>query len=158
MHLKYTGRALGLFVMVLLSATLVTAIGYTINDIYGQGLLSSSNQPIINDPNLKAEVITKGLQNPTSMAFLGPNDILVLEKDQGTVQRKIKFHSNELAFTKRLSKGSNNYQKRNTIENNALTRLNNQGNFFKMERFCNMLLSTTIRKVDRKTIGQFLLN
>jgi len=87
MHLKYTGRALGLFVMILLSATLVTAIGYTINDIYGQGLLSSSNQPIINDPNLKAEVITKGLQNPTSMAFLGPNDILVLEKDQGTVQR-----------------------------------------------------------------------
>jgi glucose/arabinose dehydrogenase len=32
-------------------------------------------------------IVFRGLQNPTSMAFLGPNDILVLEKDQGTVQR-----------------------------------------------------------------------
>ena len=28
--------------------------------------------PTINDPNLKAEVIFKGLKIPTSMAFLGP--------------------------------------------------------------------------------------
>lgn len=42
---------------------------------------------ITKDPNLKAEVVFQGLHNPTSMAFLGPNDILVLEKDQGTVQR-----------------------------------------------------------------------
>jgi len=38
------------------------------------------------DPNLKSEVVYEGLQSPTSMAFLGPNDFLVLEKD-GTVQR-----------------------------------------------------------------------
>jgi DNA polymerase, archaea type len=37
----------------------------------------------------------------------------------------------ELAFTKRLSKDSNNYQKRNTIESNALAKLNNQGKFLK---------------------------
>jgi aldose sugar dehydrogenase len=43
--------------------------------------------PSLNDPNLKAEVIFKGLEKPTSMAFLGPNDILVLEKDKGTVDR-----------------------------------------------------------------------
>jgi aldose sugar dehydrogenase len=42
--------------------------------------------PTINDPNLKAEVIFKGLI-PTSMAFLGPNDILVLEKNSGNVLR-----------------------------------------------------------------------
>jgi glucose/arabinose dehydrogenase len=42
---------------------------------------------ITKDPNLKAEVVFQGLHNPTSMAFLGRNDILVLEKDQGTVQR-----------------------------------------------------------------------
>ena len=41
------------------------------------------------DPNLKADLVFQGLQNPTSMAFLGQNDILVLEKDQGTVQRII---------------------------------------------------------------------
>jgi DNA polymerase, archaea type len=33
----------------------------------------------------------------------------------------------ELVFTKRLSKDSNNYQSRNTIENNALMKLNNEG-------------------------------
>ncbi|HET6800445.1 MAG TPA: PQQ-dependent sugar dehydrogenase, partial [Nitrososphaeraceae archaeon] len=37
--------------------------------------------------NLKADVVFEGLESPTSIAFLGPNDILVLEKDKGTVQR-----------------------------------------------------------------------
>jgi aldose sugar dehydrogenase len=49
-----------------------------------------SNLPtIMNDPNLKTEVVTEGLELPTSMAFLGPDDILVLEKNKGTVQRSI---------------------------------------------------------------------
>src|SRR5918912_4251641 len=45
-------------------------------------------QPTIaKDPNLKVELVAQGLKLPTSMAFLGPNDILVLEKESGTVQR-----------------------------------------------------------------------
>jgi glucose/arabinose dehydrogenase len=45
-------------------------------------------QPTIaKDPNLKLELVAQGLKLPTSMAFLGPNDILVLEKESGTVQR-----------------------------------------------------------------------
>jgi aldose sugar dehydrogenase len=48
----------------------------------------SKNGPIINDPKLEAKIVFKGgLNFPTSMAFLGPNDILVLEKNNGTVQR-----------------------------------------------------------------------
>ena len=43
--------------------------------------------PIIKDSSLKAEVVFEGLTSPTSFAFVGPNDILVLEKDKGTVQR-----------------------------------------------------------------------
>jgi len=43
--------------------------------------------PTLNDPNLKVELIVKGLDVPTSMAFLGPNDILVLEKNTGSVVR-----------------------------------------------------------------------
>jgi DNA polymerase elongation subunit (family B) len=39
----------------------------------------------------------------------------------------------DLAFTKRLSKDSNKYQKRNTIESNALTKLNSQGKHLKAE-------------------------
>ncbi|MGA7898276.1 MAG: PQQ-dependent sugar dehydrogenase [Nitrososphaeraceae archaeon] len=43
--------------------------------------------PTIIDPNLKAEVVFKGLKIPTSMAFLAPNNILVLEKNSGNVLR-----------------------------------------------------------------------
>jgi glucose/arabinose dehydrogenase len=43
--------------------------------------------PTLNDPNLKVEAVVKGLDVPTSMAFLGPSDILVLEKNAGTVLR-----------------------------------------------------------------------
>jgi glucose/arabinose dehydrogenase len=48
----------------------------------------SSGQVLI-DPSLKVELIFRdGLKGPTtSMAFLGPNDILVLEKNTGKVQR-----------------------------------------------------------------------
>ena len=49
--------------------------------------LPSPKGPTILDPNLKAEVVFRGLKYPTSMAFLGPNDILVTEKDAGTVRR-----------------------------------------------------------------------
>jgi glucose/arabinose dehydrogenase len=44
--------------------------------------------PTLNDPNLKVErIIDTGLRMTTSMAFLGPNDILVLEKITGMVHR-----------------------------------------------------------------------
>jgi glucose/arabinose dehydrogenase len=43
--------------------------------------------PEINDPSLSVEIVYQGISFPTSMAFLGPDDILVLEKDQGTVVR-----------------------------------------------------------------------
>ena len=43
--------------------------------------------PTIKDSNLKVSTVATGLSNPTSMAFLGPNDILVLEKNTGLVKR-----------------------------------------------------------------------
>ena len=49
----------------------------------------ASDQPIITDSSLEVEQVAEGLQLPTTMAFLGPNDILVLEKDKGIVQRII---------------------------------------------------------------------
>jgi aldose sugar dehydrogenase len=83
-------RTITWFLVILISVNIVP-IGYTINSIYGQASFSG-NQPIINDPSLKTDLVFQGLQNPTSMAFLGPNDILVLEKDQGTVQRIVNGH------------------------------------------------------------------
>src|SRR5919202_4480721 len=44
--------------------------------------------PTLNDPTLKVEqIINTGLKRTTSMAFLGPNDILVLGKETGKVHR-----------------------------------------------------------------------
>jgi aldose sugar dehydrogenase len=41
------------------------------------------------DPNLKIELVARGLKAPTSMSFLGADDILVLQKDNGTVRRVV---------------------------------------------------------------------
>jgi aldose sugar dehydrogenase len=43
-------------------------------------------EPTVDDPNLKVEVISSGLKSPTTMAFLGDEDMLVLEIN-GTVRR-----------------------------------------------------------------------
>jgi glucose/arabinose dehydrogenase len=43
--------------------------------------------PVVNDPSLQVEPVVTGIKFPTSMTFLGPDDILVLEKNQGTVRR-----------------------------------------------------------------------
>ena len=45
--------------------------------------------PVFNQPGFTAEVVADGLSLPTTMAFLSQNDILVLEKDKGTVMRVI---------------------------------------------------------------------
>jgi glucose/arabinose dehydrogenase len=45
--------------------------------------------PVFNQAGFTAEVIAEGLTLPTTMAFLSQNDILVLEKDKGTVMRVI---------------------------------------------------------------------
>ncbi len=42
---------------------------------------------IVTDPKLKAEVVSSNLSFPTGISFIGQNDMLVLEKDKGTVQR-----------------------------------------------------------------------
>jgi glucose/arabinose dehydrogenase len=47
------------------------------------------NGPFIFNPNLRAQVVVQGLTFPVDMAFLGPNDILVVEKDTGLVKRVV---------------------------------------------------------------------
>jgi glucose/arabinose dehydrogenase len=49
--------------------------------------LVKSTGPFIADPNLKLQVVAQGLTLPTTMAFLGQNDFLVLEKDTGIIKR-----------------------------------------------------------------------
>ena len=46
-------------------------------------------QPTVVDPELGVRTAASGLVTPTSIAFLGPNDMLVLEKQTGRVQRVV---------------------------------------------------------------------
>ena len=43
----------------------------------------------VRDSSLKVEQLVSGLSKPTTMAFVGPNDILVLQKNDGRVRRVI---------------------------------------------------------------------
>src|ERR671932_817659 len=82
------------FVVMLLTVLLIlSSSSGSIKDLHyasaQKAKATEGEQPIINDPNLKAEVVVNGLELPTGMAFLAPNDMLVIEKDKGTVQRII---------------------------------------------------------------------
>ena len=63
----------------------------TINLSYGAYAKApvAPNGPTVKDKVLKVEKVTDGLEKPTSMAFLGPNDILVTEKETGKVMHVI---------------------------------------------------------------------
>jgi glucose/arabinose dehydrogenase len=86
-----------LFAILLLALTSSPAMGYLVsaqedNDEDGQDIPDvnvsiGGETPTLKDRNLETEVVAEGLEFPTSMAFLDPNDILVLEKEKGTVQR-----------------------------------------------------------------------
>jgi len=71
-----------LFASIILVITLpsVSISNYTLG-------AKESELPTIHDKNIGIQVVYKGLKFPTKMAFLGPNDILVLEKNEGTIQR-----------------------------------------------------------------------
>src|ERR671914_496114 len=59
----------------------------TVDRNYPESNLPSRTGPTITDPNLITEVVYRGLAYPTDIAFLGSNDILVIEKDTGIVRR-----------------------------------------------------------------------
>jgi aldose sugar dehydrogenase len=74
-----------LFIVLLIMISL-KGIHYDLVSVEATASVSNSTV-IMHDPSLRAELVTEGLSFPTTMAFLGPNDILVLEKNNGTVQR-----------------------------------------------------------------------
>jgi len=79
-----------LSILVLISAALITISLFISQPLRASTKeLETNNLPIVLDPSLKVEVVVKGLDKPTQMAFLGNDDFLVLEKNQGTVRRVI---------------------------------------------------------------------
>ena len=52
-------------------------------------MTAQNTSPTMLDPNLGVRAIVTGLTQPTTMAFIGENDLLVLEKGTGRVQRVV---------------------------------------------------------------------
>ncbi len=73
------------FILITLSSTFSSYIQFSYG-AYAKAPLSPYG-PTVNDGNLTVEKITEGLDFPTSMSFLGNNDILVTEKETGIVKR-----------------------------------------------------------------------
>jgi aldose sugar dehydrogenase len=59
----------------------------TENQYRQKEFVETKKLPHVLDQNLKVEGVAEGLKLPTTMAFLGPDDMLVLEKENGTVRR-----------------------------------------------------------------------
>jgi DNA polymerase elongation subunit (family B) len=85
------------------------------------------------------EIMSKG-NNIKEVKALLPKVVDIYHKYVQLLKEN-KVPIDELVFTKRLSKDSNKYQNRNTIESNALTKLNNEGKFLKAGETHNRLLS-----------------
>ena len=51
------------------------------------GIVTAQDAPTMVDRNLRVQAAVEGLVTPTTMAFIGANDMLVLEKNTGRVQR-----------------------------------------------------------------------
>lgn len=71
----------GSLVSALLTATLLLAPSGTAP--------AQTNAPRVLDPHLGVRAVVENLSQPTSMAFIGHNDLLVLEKASGKVQRVV---------------------------------------------------------------------
>jgi glucose/arabinose dehydrogenase len=52
-------------------------------------MLNAQDPPSLVDPNLRLRTVVENLDQPTTMAFLGPNDFFVLEKATGQVKRVV---------------------------------------------------------------------
>ena len=56
---------------------------------FGLPSMLNAQTPSLVDPNLRVRTVIEGLDQPTTMAFLGANDFLVLEKATGQVKRVV---------------------------------------------------------------------
>ena len=84
---------MGKYISLIIAVIIIVTITFYFSQIYGQKILRerpfslSPDDPHVFDSRLKVEQVVNGLETPTTMAFLGPDDFLVLEKDKGTVMR-----------------------------------------------------------------------
>src|ERR1051325_7918050 len=69
-------------------------------------LMAQTNGPQMVSPNLAVRAVVTGLSQPTSMAFLGENDFLVLEKASGKVEHVVSGAVQSTALDLAVNSGS----------------------------------------------------
>jgi aldose sugar dehydrogenase len=77
-----------LFTLVLIGVAQTETFLNTVNGSESNGGEATTGL-VVNDTGLMSELVYKGIKVISNMAFLGPDDILVLEKNNGTVERII---------------------------------------------------------------------
>src|SRR5918992_1454731 len=87
LYFKMTFFLLLFFVSLMIFLILLSGFSYYYPLIASARIVQSNSGLAIHDTTLEAAVIYEGLDFPSNMAFLAPNDILVLEKENGKVQR-----------------------------------------------------------------------
>jgi aldose sugar dehydrogenase len=78
-----------LFYLVYLSPAHQTILGENLKQTIPRVLKLNVTRPLLADDKLKVELVARDLAFPTSITFLGKNDILLLEKNTGNVYRII---------------------------------------------------------------------
>src|SRR5688572_9164666 len=73
---------LGRLFIAVVTGAVVTGVTFA-----GSPAGAQQDGPAMLDPNLGVRTVATGLVTPTTMAFIGFNDLLVLEKTTGKVQR-----------------------------------------------------------------------
>jgi glucose/arabinose dehydrogenase len=64
-------------------------IGLALSIGSGASPVVAQTGPTVVDPDLGVRTVVSGLTTPSTVAFLGPNDFLVLEKNTGRVKRVV---------------------------------------------------------------------
>jgi glucose/arabinose dehydrogenase len=76
-----------LLAVILLLATFTLFLQLVSPNVGSTAFAQEDNTPTLKDNTLGLELVSSSLKDPTSMAFIGPDDILITEKNTGTVQR-----------------------------------------------------------------------
>ena len=76
-----------LIISLLLFASFINFHSVRAQEEFAETEFEEEGKPKLFDSNLRISTIAEGLSTPTTMAFVGPSDILVLEKDTGMVKR-----------------------------------------------------------------------
>jgi DNA polymerase-2 len=94
------------------------------------------------------EIMSKGNNIEEVKSLLPKVKDIYYKYIQFLKENKVPF--DELAFTKRLSKDSNNYRKRSSIETDALLKLHNQGKYLKAGEILRYIIADYYQKTRSK--------